>query len=100
MLHAFLTANRAELIARCRAKVALRSAPKATASEMEHGIPLFLDQLVTTLREENARPSRISTEMGETATRHGRELLQHGFTVDQVVHDYGDLCQAITELAV
>jgi signal transduction histidine kinase len=27
------------------------------------------------------------------------ELLQHGFTVDQVVHDYGDLCQAITDLA-
>ncbi|MEP6810237.1 MAG: hypothetical protein ABI992_08325, partial [Chthoniobacterales bacterium] len=24
----------------------------------------------------------------------------HGFTVDQVVHDYGDLCQAVTELAV
>jgi signal transduction histidine kinase len=23
----------------------------------------------------------------------------HGFTVDQVVHDYGDLCQAITDLA-
>src|SRR5690348_15397486 len=27
------------------------------------------------------------------------ELLQQGFTVDQVVHDYGDLCQAITDLA-
>src|SRR5581483_4539566 len=27
------------------------------------------------------------------------ELLAQGFTVDQVVHDYGDLCQAITELA-
>jgi signal transduction histidine kinase len=25
--------------------------------------------------------------------------LQHGFTVEQVVHDYGDLCQAITDLA-
>jgi signal transduction histidine kinase len=25
--------------------------------------------------------------------------LQHGFTVDQVVHDYGDLCQAVTDLA-
>jgi len=25
-------------------------------------------------------------------------LLRKGFTVDQVVHDYGDLCQAITEL--
>jgi len=33
------------------------------------------------------------------ATRHGSELLRHDFTIDQVVHDYGDLCQSITELA-
>jgi signal transduction histidine kinase len=33
------------------------------------------------------------------ATRHGEELLQHGFTIEQVVHDYGDLCQSITLLA-
>jgi signal transduction histidine kinase len=38
-------------------------------------------------------------EIGNAATIHGRELLQHGYTVDQVVHDYGDLCQAITDLA-
>ncbi len=25
--------------------------------------------------------------------------MQHGFTVEEVVHDYGDLCQAITDLA-
>ena len=31
---------------------------------------------------------------------HGAELLRHDFTIEQVVHDYGDLCQAITELAV
>ncbi len=30
----------------------------------------------------------------------GGELLQHGYTVEQVVHDYGDLCQAITDLAI
>jgi hypothetical protein len=42
----------------------------------------------------------VLSEIGVTAARHGRELLQHGFTVDQVVHDYGDLCQAITDLAV
>jgi signal transduction histidine kinase len=35
-----------------------------------------------------------------TAVRHGNELLLKGFTVDQVVHDYGDLCQAVTELAI
>ena len=39
------------------------------------------------------------SEIGESAALHGRELLTHGFTVDQVVHDYGDLCQGITDLA-
>jgi signal transduction histidine kinase len=38
--------------------------------------------------------------MGVSAALHGGELLQRGFTVAQVVHDYGDLCQAITELAL
>jgi hypothetical protein len=31
---------------------------------------------------------------------HGAELLRRGYSVDQVVHDYGDVCQAVTELAV
>jgi hypothetical protein len=30
---------------------------------------------------------------------HGSELFRLGYSVEQVVHDYGDLCQAITELA-
>jgi signal transduction histidine kinase len=38
--------------------------------------------------------------IGSTAARHGGELLAKGYTVSQVVHDYGDVCQAITELAV
>jgi signal transduction histidine kinase len=37
--------------------------------------------------------------MGDAAAQHGRELLRRGFTIEQVVHDYGDLCQAITDLA-
>ncbi len=112
MLHEFLTANRTELIDRCRSKVVRRPGPTGQP-ELEHGIPLFLDQLVKTLRvEQTAEPlqsrkvsgpagggDRVLSEIGETATRHGRELLQQGFTVDQVVHDYGDLCQAITDLA-
>ena len=31
---------------------------------------------------------------------HGRELRLQGFTVSQVVHDYGDVCQSITDLAM
>jgi signal transduction histidine kinase len=113
MMHDFLSANRADLIARCRAKVAARPSPKATEAELEHGVPLFLDQLVKTLAMEQSPESKRSrsvsgpaggghsagSEIGATASRHGRELMQHGFTVDQVVHDYGDLCQAITDLA-
>lgn len=113
MLHEFLTAHRADLIDRCRLKVAQRRAPKATDSELEHGIPHFLEQLIKTLQVERTpeplRSLQVSgppggegselSEIGTTAARHGRELLQHGFTVDQVVHDYGDLCQAITDLA-
>ena len=52
MLHEFLTANRVELIDRCRTKVGRRSAPKATDDELTHGIPLFLDQLIKTLEVE------------------------------------------------
>jgi signal transduction histidine kinase len=41
-----------------------------------------------------------TTAIGSTAARHGAELLEAGFNVSQVVHDYGDICQAVTELAV
>ena len=113
MMHVFLLANRDVLIERCRLKVAERSAPKASEKELEHGVPLFLDQLIKTLKVERtadrASSRKVSgpaggtaalSEIGESAARHGRELLLRGFTVDQVVHDYGDLCQAITDLAL
>jgi signal transduction histidine kinase len=35
-----------------------------------------------------------------SAALHGRELLRNGFSVGQVVHGYGDVCQVVTELAV
>jgi signal transduction histidine kinase len=41
-----------------------------------------------------------SGAIGSSASRHGAELLAVGFNVAQVVHDYGDICQAITEIAV
>lgn len=115
MLHEFLAANRSELIARCVAKVAKRPVPPQTATVQTHGIPLFLDQIIDTLARDAASDEsasrRISgpadpgqtpttSEIGEGAARHGDELQRRGYTVDQVVHDYGDLCQAITEVAV
>ncbi|HWI36171.1 MAG TPA: hypothetical protein VNU64_06940 [Burkholderiales bacterium] len=103
MLHEFLSSNREELIRRCRAKVRKRAAPPVSELELEHGVPLFLEQLVEALRceqEKSPGPSAaISIENRRTAALHGKELLDEGYTVDQVVHDYGDICQAVTELA-
>jgi signal transduction histidine kinase len=106
LLHDFLDTHRDELARRCRAKVALRRDPRATDDAMEHGIPLFLGQLIATLQGEvREDASRVgtregSTMMAEGAAKHGHELLERGYTIDQVVHDYGDLCQAATELAI
>lgn len=113
MLHEFLTKHRRELITRCREKVAHRIAPAAREAELDYGIGYFLGQLIKTLQiEQTADPHssrRVSgpaggealevSEIGDAASKHGRELLRHGFTIDQVVHDYGDLCQSITDLA-
>ena len=41
-----------------------------------------------------------SPDIAKTAAMHGRDLLGLGFSIDEVVHDYGDVCQAVTELAV
>lgn len=113
-MRAFLINNRDDLIARCKSKVAQRPRRAATAEQLANGVPMFLDQLTRTLEAEQQGDAdesvRISgaaggdamalSEMGLSAAAHGKRLLELGFTVDQVVHDYGDLCQAITDLAV
>jgi hypothetical protein len=63
-------------------------------------VPLFLTQLSETLRLEGTATPFSTDAIGFTATRHGAELLAVGFSVSQVVHDYGDICQAITEIAI
>ena len=45
MLHDFILANRDEIIDRTRRRVSSRSAPKATDTKLEHGIPMFVDYL-------------------------------------------------------
>jgi signal transduction histidine kinase len=99
MLYEFLTLYRDELISRTREKVVRRMAPRATEEELKHGVPLFLSQLTETLRLAEAPPPEDDSNIGRSAALHGAELLHRGFTVAQVVHDYGDVCQAVTELA-
>jgi hypothetical protein len=109
MLHEFLLSHRRDLVRKCREKVAARFAPSDTPDVVDHGVPLFIQQLIDALTIRPSAPAgdgdfgeRIPfpKEIGRSAALHGAELLRRGFTVDQVVHDYGDVCQAITEMAV
>jgi signal transduction histidine kinase len=96
MLSEFISINREEIIRRCQAKVETTSDPPPSAAEIDRGVPLFLDQLVDAFR----LGMSTSPEMSSSATLHGHDLLQQGLSVSQVVHDYGDVCQSITDLAV
>lgn len=113
MLHAFLTLHHDELIERCRAKVRLRDLGQTGSADERFGVPIFLNELIRTLKvEQTSDPMRsreISgpsdgrtgavSEIDDSARLHGIELANKGFSVEQVVHDYGDLCQAVTDLA-
>ena len=98
MLYEFVVTYRDAIITKARQKLTAR--PSVSVNELEDGVPLFLTQLAETLRAEEGGSSYPSNAIGDAAARHGRDLLALGFTVSQVVHDYGDICQAVTELAM
>jgi signal transduction histidine kinase len=114
MLHDFLDANRIALVDRCRDRAAARRAPHPSPGGVEHAIPAFLAQVIETLRLEdpldwkNARTAtvfgpdafRLESDIGATAAKHGHEMLLQGFAIDDIVHGYGDLAQAVVELAI
>jgi hypothetical protein len=111
-LNEFIATHRDELVRRTRAKVANRSSPQPSETELEHGVPIFLSQVTKALEQEEGnnppqkgQPVRqpepaTAEEILSSATLHGQELRTLGFTIDQVVHGYGDVCQAVTELAL
>lgn len=90
--------------------MAERFKPARVPPAIDHGVPLFLQQLVEMLRTEQlsaagsgsveSRGILSSSEIARAAAIHGADLLHQGFTIDQVVHEYGNVCQSVTELAV
>ena len=109
MLHNFLISNRDEVIGRCRDKATKRFEPSEIPSLADNGVPLFLEQLVDTLRLEQSTPLQkvvepdpppAPTAIGCAAALNGAEMLRLGYKVEQVVQGYGDVCQAVTELAI
>jgi signal transduction histidine kinase len=90
---------------------AARSAPNTAGHDLARGIPVFVDQVIDVLASEQqtqhcSDSGKHGTDeeasnkaIGETAMLQGRDLLERGFTLEQVVRNYGDVCQAVTNLA-
>ncbi len=85
---------------RVRARVAARDSRPPSVVELGHGIPVFLEQLVEALTRARSSDPVDHDAIKATAGINGRDLLDAGLTIAQVVHDYGDVCQVVTELAV
>jgi signal transduction histidine kinase len=99
-LREFIATRRYDILARARGRVRARRAPAATEAELTTALPAFLDQLGEALRKAASSVSVDHTEITASAAEHGGQRFLQGLTVEQVVHDYGDLCQVITGLAV
>lgn len=114
MLASFLKEHRATILTRCRERIAATVVPHPTAEELAEGAPVFIEQMEEILRraeDEPAHEGRFNdgreltrsqatgkTVVGSSAAHHGRQLLKLKFTLSQVVHGYGALCQVITGL--
>ncbi|MGA8706015.1 MAG: HAMP domain-containing sensor histidine kinase [Steroidobacteraceae bacterium] len=113
MLHELLAENRTQLVYRCRLKLASRSTEIARNSVCTHGPTQLLDQIIKTLQIESTRGSNRAckvlefrdgyhaalSELGATSRRHAQERLRHGYTIGLLVQEFGDLCQAVVDLA-
>ena len=127
VLHKFLKQNTKEILAICAAKSKELAGVRATSEELKRGLPIFLTQLQTVLEHTPAEPTEsqidraamiraadandepaiacasgrpFDAEVAQTAGAHGVELQKCGYTLSHVVHAYGSMCQAITELAI
>ena len=89
-----ITEHRPLIEQRSRELLLSRSVSRPSKDELDRGIPLLIDQLMEALR---ARPIHDG-EIIDAAARYARRLFALGFTVSEVVHGYGVLCEVVTSL--
>jgi hypothetical protein len=104
MLHEFITSHREQIIERARVQLKERLPPDSSEAKFQNGIPLFIGQLSAALlpgapESSPSDPLEVTRAIGESAAVCGHELLRNGYTVGEVVHGYGDVCQIVTGLA-
>lgn len=97
MLCQFLEKNRDEIVALTEEKTLKLAGRLPSSAELRRGLPIFFEHLIDYLKSPRADLDRAEIVSG--AADHGRELLKLNYSLAHVVHAYGAMCQAITELA-
>lgn len=96
-LYDFVVEHRDDIVTSARCRIGARIAPIPTEDELSRGVHLFLDDLLRALGPTPVGGERV--ERGEDDDVRPRQpVLRASFTIAQVVYDYGDICQAVTEL--
>src|SRR5690606_20195022 len=100
MLYEFLLEHRAGILSLCESKASQIAGPVKSSELMDRGLPVLFDELLDLLQfEADHSADERADRMGFAAVSRGKESLRLGYTLSQVVHGYGALCQAITQYA-
>jgi signal transduction histidine kinase len=96
MLHSFLRDHRDEVIALAEQQLQTTLRDKPTHEVIDH-LPLIIDQIIQELgSDDGAGPE---TKIKRTAAEHGEQRAKLGIPIDIVVHDYGVICDSMSEVA-
>ncbi len=97
MLSEFLAEFREEILALANEKTVSLAGGLPSSKDLRGGMPVFFDNLIAYLKRPSLTSSQKNISAG--AAEHGKEHLRLHYTLSHVVHSYGAMCQAITELA-
>ncbi len=99
-LDTFLKSNRQKILEASEKRIVALAALRPSSGQLRNAMSLFLDQLTSIIITDTQKIStKDELEISESASRHGKELWRLGYTLTHVVHTYGAMCQAITEVA-
>ncbi len=126
-LREFLKANEKAIQARIEEKASALAGVRPASEVPKSGLPIFFDQLLRVLEHAPTEVVGIEVdtdgmvkaandgdepaiaaaagrpydvEVAKSAGAYGKELQHLGYTLSHVVHAYGAICQAITEVAI
>ena len=88
--------NRELLERRSREIFLANAVPNPSEEELNHGIPILIDQITEALGSETGSVPEQAIE--DVATQYGGRLFGLGFTIAELVHAYGAVCQAVMEV--